>query len=235
LNNSSLISSSVSDGSGGGGNIILRASEMFMAFNDSDILANAKVGDGGNITIDSPVFIADLFANVGRNPGKDFSRFRGNGRVDISATSVFGGTGTVNIPDTSFIQYSLSTMEGEFVPAEQIVAGTCLARRNSQQSSFVVTGTGGLARTPYAQVAGRYDVVQVQPLGNEAPGVNNRNLSREPAPESPLLSWKSGDPVQEAQGFIRTPDGRVVIGTAPQLASVILAQDLVCNFRSQNP
>lgn len=224
--NGSLISSSVSDGTGGGGNISIRASEIFLAFEDSDILANAQVGDGGSITIAAPVFIADLFATVGRNPGADFSRFRGNGRVDISASSVSGVSGTVRIPDTSFIQYSLNALPEDFVTSDQIVAGSCLTRRNAQRGSFVVTGTGGLARTPYAQMAGRYDIAPVKPVTSPTSSTS----STSPPPKNPYLTWKPGDPIQEAQGFIATPDGRVVLGTAPQLASVMQAQDLVCNF-----
>jgi len=87
LRNSSLISSSVFDSTGGGGNISIN-SETFIALEDSDILANAISGPGGNIRIISPAFLADLFDSnrataVGRNPG-DLSRFRGNSRVDIS-------------------------------------------------------------------------------------------------------------------------------------------------------
>ncbi|AFZ18067.1 two-partner secretion domain-containing protein [Allocoleopsis franciscana] len=87
LRNSSLISSSVFNSTGGGGNITIN-SETFLALEDSDILANADAGPGGNIRIISPAFLVDLFENnravaVGRNPG-DLSRFRGNSRVDIS-------------------------------------------------------------------------------------------------------------------------------------------------------
>jgi hypothetical protein len=228
--NNSLISSSVSDGRGGGGNIGIRASQIFLAFEDSDILANAQFGEGGTITISSPIFIADLFATVGRNPGGDFSRFRGNGRVDISASSVGGVSGTVRIPDTSFIQYSLNALPEDFVTSDQLVAASCLTRRNAQRGSFVVTGTGGLARTPYAQMAGRYEVAPVQPLPSP-PSPSPPPpfpLSPTPAP-APSLTWKPGDPIQEAQGFIATPDGRIVLGTTPQLTAIMQAEDLVCD------
>ncbi|MDX2232673.1 MAG: filamentous hemagglutinin N-terminal domain-containing protein [Leptolyngbyaceae cyanobacterium bins.349] len=235
LDRSSLISSSVSDGNGGGGNITLRARNSFYAFEDSDILANAQFGDGGTIVISSPLFIADIFATVGRNPGQNFSRFRGNGRVDISSSSVFGVSGTVQIPDISFIQNSLSPLEDEFAVSEQIVAGSCLARRVAGQSSFVITGTGGLARTPYNQAIDRYTLVGVQPAGPDqgtpsAPGQPGAISPYLDSSSTPYLAWKPGDAIQEAQGFIRTPDGRVVIGTHPQLATVAKAQDLVCGF-----
>jgi filamentous hemagglutinin family protein len=235
----SLISSSVSNGSGGGGNISIQASRTFFAFRDSDILANAQFGEGGNISIKAPVFVADLFANVGRNPGKDFSRFRGNDRVDISSSSSFGVNGTVQIPDTSFIQNSLSTLDSTFINAEAIVAGSCLARRNAEQGSFVVTGTGGLARSPYAQISGRYNTLNIQGVDGSSPSAPDANElkqsktpTRDRAPDtaSPYVSWKPGDPIQEARGFMTTPDGRVVIGTAPELVAIAKAQNLVCHF-----
>ena len=232
LDRSSLISTSVSDGNGGGGDISIRARNSFFAFDDSDILAKAQFGGGGTIVIDSPLFIADLFATVGRNPGQDISRFRGNGRVDISSASIFGINGTVQIPDISFIQNSLTSLEDDFTVPDQIVAGSCLARRGSGRSSFVITGTGGLARTPYTQAVGRYSVLPVQPLPSE-PG--RSQLPSQPVQvattaSTPHLAWKPGDPIQEAQGFIRTPDGRTVLGTTPQLVAVAKAQDLVCGF-----
>lgn len=87
LRNGSLISTSVFDSTGGGGDISIK-SDVFLALEDSDILANADAGPGGNITINSSAFLIDLFstgqaAAVGRNPG-NLSRFRGNARVDIS-------------------------------------------------------------------------------------------------------------------------------------------------------
>jgi filamentous hemagglutinin family protein len=232
LDRSSLISTSVSDGNGGGGDISIRARNSFFAFDDSDILANAQFGGGGTIVIDSPLFIADLFATVGRNPGQDLSRFRGNGRVDISSASIFGINGTVQIPDISFIQNSLTPLEDDFTVPDQIVAGSCLARRGAGRSSFVITGTGGLARTPYTQAVGRYSVLPVQPL---PPDPGRSQLPVEPVQvattaSTPYLAWKPGDPIQEAQGFIRTPDGRTVLGTNPQLIAVAKAQDLVCGF-----
>ncbi len=234
FNKSSLISSSVFDGTGGGGNISIRAANSFIALQDSDILANARFGEGGTITINSPLFIADVFATVGQNPGSDFSRFRNNGRVDISSSSTFGLSGRINIPDTSFIQNSLSKLEGDFVSPENVVAGSCLARRNTERSSFVVTGTGGLARTPYAQLSGRYQVAPVKAIA--PPSTTSQTSPPSPSsqtPPTPHLSWKPGDPIQEAQGFILTPEGRTIIGTSPQLAYIIKAEDLVCDFGSK--
>jgi hypothetical protein len=87
LQDGSLISTSVFDSTGGGGNITIN-SETFVILGDTDILANAAAGPGGDITINSPAFLVALFSTdqataVGRNPG-DLNQFRGNNRVDIS-------------------------------------------------------------------------------------------------------------------------------------------------------
>ncbi|UBF28638.1 filamentous hemagglutinin N-terminal domain-containing protein [Kovacikia minuta CCNUW1] len=243
LRNSSLISTRVSSGSGGGGNISITAKDIFIALEDSDILANAEDGVGGKINIQSPVFIADIFANVGQNPGKDFSRFRGNGQVDISASSRFGISGIVSIPDFTFLQNSLDRLSENFITPEQIVAGSCLAQRNVEQGSFIAVGTGGLPADPYGVLRSRYSVVGVQGLGNQNLGVrgqgsgvrgqeNFQSKIENLRSKIPSATWKPGDPIQEAQGFMQTIDGRIVLGTDAQLAEIAKAQELICG---ENP
>ncbi len=154
LRNNSLISSSVFDGTGGGGTITINSS-TFLALEDSDILANADQGAGGNIIINSEAFLANLFTSgqalaVGSNPG-DFDQFRGNGRVDISAISQNPNTdltGTITIPDSSFLQHHLSLLAENFINSDQAIADSCLSHSNLEQGSFTVTGTGGLPPTP---------------------------------------------------------------------------------------
>jgi len=233
LLNSSLISTSVANSNGGGGNIKI-TSDTFIALEDSDILANADAGPGGNIEINSPLFLADLFASgfgtaVGRNPG-DFTQFRGNDRVDISASSRVGISGSVRIPDFSFLQNSLASLSGNFVNPDQAIASSCLAHRNAKQGSFTLTGTGGLPHNPYEAMRGGYEVSEVQGLTSQE---KQQASSPIPNPQSPIPnSWKLGDPVQEAQGMTLTADGRILVRTTPQLAVAVKAQDLICPAES---
>lgn len=79
--------------SGDGGNIRLRASKGIRLRNNSQISTTAgaaqQPGDGGNITIDSPLIIA----NSNGNNDITANAFLGSGgRVDITADSIFGFT-----------------------------------------------------------------------------------------------------------------------------------------------
>ncbi|NET60511.1 MAG: S-layer family protein [Symploca sp. SIO2E6] len=244
LRNGSLISSSVANGDGGGGDINI-TSPLFLALEDSDILANANQGAGGNININSEAFLADLFGSgnavaVGSNPG-NFNQFRDNGRVDISASSqVIGLSGEINIPDFSFLQNSLSQLSANFVNPEQAIADSCLAHRNTQQGSFTVTGTGGLPPTPNNAFSSQYHLRGVQSLGDgetgrwgdgetrgrgdaETGGIEislNSASYAQVQPTAAIPDWQLGDPVIEAQGIIATADGRIILGKEPRLKNV---------------
>ncbi|NEP61832.1 MAG: S-layer family protein, partial [Symploca sp. SIO2G7] len=231
LRNNSLISSSVFDGTGGGGNITIDSS-TFLALEDSDILANADQGAGGNITINSEAFLANLFTSgqastVGSNPG-NFDQFRGNGRVDISAISQNPNTdltGTITIPDSSFLQHDLSLLSENFIDPEQAIANSCLAGSKVEQGRFTVTGTGGLPPTPNNAFSSQYRLREIQPIGEATGTIGASNAS-------PIPNWQLGDPVMEAQGMITTADGRILLGSAPQLTAMVSAEDLVCDKNS---
>lgn len=150
LQGSSLISTSVFDSTGGGGNITIN-STIFLALNDSDILANAELGPGGNITINSPGFLANLFGTgqavaVGRNPGS-FGQFRGNGRVDISAASAAGVSGVVTLPNLDISRGLIPLPEGLGDAADQIAQACRPGQRTA--GSFINIGRGGIPETPY--------------------------------------------------------------------------------------
>ncbi|WP_346290130.1 filamentous hemagglutinin N-terminal domain-containing protein [Sphaerothrix gracilis] len=150
LNRGSLVSSSVFDSTGGGGNIDI-SSSAFVAIEDSDILANAEFGPGGNISINSPAFLADLFSNsratpVGRNPGS-FAQFRGNGRVDISVDSASGTSGNTSLPDL-VTDEGLAELPIDLSDPTGLIDRSCQALGRSERNEFVVTGQGGLPSDP---------------------------------------------------------------------------------------
>jgi len=170
---------------------------------DSDITANAFEGRGGNVQVNTQGYFPSLDS-------------------DITATSEVGIDGLVeiNTPDED-LQSALTQLSANFVSPEQVVAGSCLARRNAEQGSFTVTGTGGLPRSPYEAISGQYSVTDVQPIQGSGPASNHPAVVK-------TASWQPGDPIQEAQGLVVTADGRTVVATGPQLVALAKAQDLVC-------
>ena len=248
---SPIVTSVYSDGGNAGTINILGTGKraVLFALQDSDILATAISGNGGQINIDFPkekgyIFLAENLSLL--QPVTDPSTLRGNNRVDISGSNRFGASGKVTIPDLTFLISALNPLANNFVPADRIVAGSCVARRNVEQGSFTVTGLGGLPRTPFDVMGGRYDVARVRSLsGNPAQTQQpeeGRRTAEQPTPTSAateemtssntgnrIAAWKPGDPIQEAQGMVTLPDGRVVLGTMGQIASIARADNLICH------
>lgn len=207
LRNSSLVSTSVFDSTGGGGNININ-STVFIALEDSDILANAVDGRGGDITINSPAFLADLFSSgnavaVGRNPG-DFSPFRGNGRVDISAEATGSGTsGTVTLP-TIDLTRGLTQLPSDLVDAEGLIDRRCSPGGTAQQSSFTVTGRGGLPPSPNEPLRGEAVTADWIALNSEQEKRARPNPTPNPTSSTP-------EQLIEAQGWVIAPNGQVIL------------------------
>lgn len=200
LRNSSLISSSVFDSTGGGGDISIR-SRSFVALEDSDILANAEFGPGGNITINSPVFLAALFNSgqataVGRNPGS-FGQFRGNGRVDISADSRFGTSGTVTYPNLDLTRGLIALPVDLTDPTTQLDT-RCQPGTRQATSSYIETGRGGLPQNPEDPLID--DTVTVR--WAEVP-----ETSRTQKSEKDNQTQKTAEPIVEGQILQRDAQG----------------------------
>ena len=128
LNNNSLISSSVFDSTGGGGNITINA-DVIVGIENSNISANAVLGNGGNININTQgLFLANSI---------------------ISASSQFGVDGIISIntpisePKNAFIK-----LDPQIVNRDVQIAQSCGAGNSESNNSFVVTGRGGLTPSP---------------------------------------------------------------------------------------
>jgi filamentous hemagglutinin family protein len=160
LNSGSIQAQSVG---GIGGNIQLTASDLLLLRNSSNILtrsgSNEKNGNGGNITINSPLIIAlpgdnnisaDAFTgNGGRvdivSKGLFGIQFRprlSNLTNDITSSSTFGQSGVVDIKTPGTDPGKDSTILPT-VPtdASNQIAQTCNA---SRENKFIIAGRGGL-------------------------------------------------------------------------------------------
>ncbi|NJK65186.1 MAG: filamentous hemagglutinin N-terminal domain-containing protein [Microcoleus sp. CSU_2_2] len=198
LYGNSDITSRVNSGAGGGGNIDLKAGEI-IAFDDSDILAFARDGRGGNITLDTPVFFGESYRPTPRNIDPD--TLDRNNRVDINATGTLA-SGTIALPDTTFIQNSLTDLPGDRIDTDSLLANSCIVRRDRPtRGSFTVTGTGGLPQRPGDVQMSDFPTVDVETLPSEGTFSNT----------NPNRSWQKGDPIIEPQGVYRLPNGKLVL------------------------
>jgi filamentous hemagglutinin family protein len=124
----STISTSVLGGAGGGGNITIDPNVV--ALQHSQVIAQAVQGAGGNITLTTPLFLADSSSLV-------------------SASSQFGLNGTVTVQSpTSNLSESLGTLPSNPSQAHSLVTQRCAALAYGQTSSFVVAGREQLPADP---------------------------------------------------------------------------------------
>ena len=129
--NDSQITTSVQGGTGNGGNITI--DPQFVILQNSQVLAQAFGGNGGNIRIVAGVFFADP-----------------NSRVDASSTRGIDGTVDIQTPVTS-LSGTLAPLPAEIVQAAALLQARCAARlAGGTSGSFVVAGRDGLPLEPGA-------------------------------------------------------------------------------------
>ena len=129
-----LIDSKITASVGGGPNTVggnITIDPQYVVLNDSQIIANAYEGKGGNIQITADVYLASPESIV------DASSALGiDGMVDIRA------------PITN-ISGTLAPMQGSFLLSEALLRDRCIARiRGEKVSSFIISGRDGLPIRP---------------------------------------------------------------------------------------
>ncbi len=179
--------SDITTSSGGnGGNIDLTAASI-IAFDDSDILANSSNAKGGNITLDTPAFFGSGY--VPNQTATD--ELDGNNRVDVNASGSTA-SGTIQTPDTSFIQNSLSDLPANAIDPDTLLANSCIARTRDG-GTFLITGTGGL-------LTDRPDAIPLSSYPTDT-------VRTEPDDSN----WQPGDPIMEPQAVYQLPDGELIL------------------------
>ncbi len=134
-NNSRILTSSASTGAGGnGGNITINSPLIIAPLGNNDISANAIQGNGGNLTITSQ----GLFGIQFRDKGQDSLTTN-----DITASSIFGRNGNVNIDTPGTDPGKDSTeLPNATTDASNQISQVCSA--NTRENKLTVTGRGGL-------------------------------------------------------------------------------------------
>jgi filamentous hemagglutinin family protein len=126
--NSETSSSVQGDASTAGGNITIDPNVVVLQ--NSAVTARASQGTGGNITITTPLFLADSTSLV-------------------DASSNFGLNGTVTIQSpTSNVSGSLGPLTSKPSQTQALLTQRCAALANGQTSSFVVAGREQLPSDP---------------------------------------------------------------------------------------
>jgi large exoprotein involved in heme utilization and adhesion len=169
----STISASVLDGTGGGGNVDI--DPQFVILQNSQILANAVSGPGGNINITTNLLLPDPASR-------------------IEASSQFGQQGNI------VIQSPVSPASGKLVPLGQrpllataLVSQRCAALAGGNASSFTVAGRDSLPAEPGGWVPNPLALSMAE--SNEGPATETGLSSfSEMEKGTPLLSLRKVAP-----------------------------------------
>jgi large exoprotein involved in heme utilization and adhesion len=208
LRNNSQITTSAA-GTGNGGSIRINTSSLVAIPNEnSDIRANSVNSRGGNVTINT----SGLF-------GIEF-RDRNTPLSDITATGAsteLSGTVEINVQDVDPAR-GLAQLPTDVVDASDAIAQSC---RDVRDSSFVVTGRGGLPPTSQQALGDdpRWRDWRTQSEVSRQPNApTNGTLppSGKPANTKPVTV----SPLVEATGWVIEPDGKVILtASAPNVTS----------------
>ena len=199
-----------------GGNITLNVRDQLRLRRNSQVSTTAGIlaasGNGGNITIDTPLLVAiprensDISANAFEGNGGNVNiaaqgifgtEFRQGETTlsDITASSQFGtdGTVTIELPDVDPAS-GLIDLPVEVVDPTSLVDERCRFDR-LEGSEFINTGSGGRPPSP------------TDPLTSSRGWIDPlvANISSDLAAKNDLET----DPLVEAQGWILNDDGQI--------------------------
>ena len=164
--------------------------DSYLNYATPDILAFARDGKGGNVTLNTRVFFGQNYrpAPFGTDP----TTLDGNDRVDINASGSLS-SGTIVTPDTSFIQNSLNQLPKDAIDTTKLLANTCIVRKDKPEGTFYITGTGGLPNRPGDLSASQYPTNTIT------------------STQTATRPWQKGDPIEEPSGFYQLANGRLVM------------------------
>ncbi|RUR76166.1 hypothetical protein DSM107007_47530 [Nostoc sp. PCC 7120 = FACHB-418] len=189
------IRTDLSGGNGKGGDISLTA-DIIIALEDSDILAFAPEGQGGDIRFNTRAVFSDSLYSPRQTTSdrNSLQSLSNNNRSDINATGTVSGN-IIGVPDISFIQNGLTELENNPIDTNALIANSCIARSPKQEGTFIITGTGSLPHRPGEAAASSYPTGDVQSVTNN----------------SAASSWKKGELIVEPQGVYRLANGDLVM------------------------
>ena len=209
------LTSAEASGTGNGGNITINA-PLIVAFpsENSDIIANASQGQGGNINITTQ----GIFGFEERNPPTEETS-------DINASSDFGVNGTVQINrlDVDPSQ-GLVNLPTELVDASNQIAQGCPASVRSGESKFIITGRGGLPPNPNDPLTGDNVLTDWNTLDSDA---ENPSGAEEGATNSAKES--ANTQIVEANGWMVNNKGEVILTASVPTVDIPWVPKSNCN------
>lgn len=174
-------------GASTGGNININAGFIVAVPDEnSDIVANAVLGSGGNINITTQ----GIF-------GLEF-RDQLTLQSDITASSEFGVNGTVNIDNPDIDPNSgIIELPSQLVDASDQIASGCA---DVGENTFVATGRGGVPPAPGDEMA--------SPVWNDIRDFSTF-VSQGEATAEPVLTSQNNDTITEITGWLVNAEGQV--------------------------
>ena len=176
-------------GAGNGGNITIN-SPIIAAFENSDIIANAVEGNGGNIDITTQ----GIF-------GLEF-RDKLTEESDITASSEFGINGRVEINNLSITHTGIVSLPVALSDSSQKIASGCSSNTGN---SFVITGRGGIPKNPNQYLNSSLTWSDIRDLSAYHKGNNNN---------SEITTISNKPTIVEATHFIRNEAGEIELVAA---------------------
>ena len=204
----------ITQGSGNGGNITIKAPNGFIVAvpnENSDIAANAFTGSGGKVEITAkgifgltPRTREELETLLGTQDPNQLNP-AGLPSSDITAISrtnpSLSGQLIINTPD---VDPSRGLVNLPAVPVDTSVAQGCTAGGAQAQSAFIITGRGGLPPNPGEAL--NTDAVQVDliTLNSEVDKRSTTAVSTTPTSPTP-------NPIVEATGWVIDANGDIIL------------------------
>lgn len=190
----------VNSGADNGGNVSIVA-DALVAFNDSDIFAFAADGRGGDVDLSRTAFFGQNFRFAA--PGTDLRTLNNNSRVDINATGRLA-SGTISLPDVSFIEDSLTELPETLIDTETLVASSCISPIAQGSGRLIITGIDGIPQQPDS--TGSVAI----PTGVLHTALD-KPIEATETESGTTAVWQIGTPIAEPQGVYQLTDGRFVL------------------------
>src|SRR5215831_1163975 len=177
----STISASVLDGTGGGGTVTI--DPQFVLLQNSQILANAVFGPGGNIFITTNLLQPDATSV-------------------ISASSQFGQQGTITIQSPIAPASRILLLSQKPLITTSLVTQRCAALAGGNYSSFTVAGRDALPAEPAGWLSSPLALVIPELVGSMETEPDTPTSLSESTEETPVLSLRRiAPPGFLTQGF----------------------------------